>query len=217
MIWQVIGTIILLNAVAAVSPGPDMFLVLRTGAMSRRHGFAVVAGICTGLVGWLVLTATGMSALLKAYPSLLAGVQVLGGAFLLWMGYHMLRNGLELLRSSVDMGKLSMERQLGTLGHSYRLGLLTNLSNPKAVLFFASILAPFFATSTTWWMTSITVLLLWLSNVLLFALIVMVVSANAVRRRILRLTPWIDTVAGVLFIGVALLLEFEGIKSLLAG
>ena len=212
--WQVVGTILLLNAVAAVSPGPDMFLVLRTAAISRKHGFAVAIGICTGLIFWLLATATGMSALLKAYPSLLAFVQILGGGFLLWMGYHMLRNGLELLRSSVDMGKLSMERQVGTVAHSFRLGLLTNLSNPKAVLFFASILAPHFAQSTAWWMTFITVVLLWVTTLLIFFSIVTLVSAPPVRRRILRLTPWIDAVAGVLFIAVALLLEFQGIREL---
>ncbi|WP_327786234.1 LysE family translocator, partial [Corynebacterium belfantii] len=76
-------TLVGLNVVGMLTPGPDIFLVTRIATKSRPHAYAAVAGIATGLLVWVTLTVFGATAVLTAYPSVLRGIQLVGGAWLL--------------------------------------------------------------------------------------------------------------------------------------
>ena len=116
-------TLIVLNLAGAASPGPDVVLITRTATRSRRHAVAVTAGIQTGVVWWGILTVFGAAALLSAYPDVLGFVQVLGGAWLVYLGVGMLRNGV-VERKNPPRDLVEAEMRLGTLGHAIA-GLLT--------------------------------------------------------------------------------------------
>jgi len=86
------------------------------------------------LATWIVASVLGLSALMHAFPQILAVLQLVGGAYLAWMGYGAIRNA-----SNPDVPAASR------VVHPFRLGVATNLSNPKAVLFFGAIFAQFSA------------------------------------------------------------------------
>ena len=79
-----IGIVMLMNMLGVMTPGPDLFLVLRMASRSRKHAFAAIGGIVTALVFWSTLAVTGASALLNKKPWILDYLQIFGG---LWLGY----------------------------------------------------------------------------------------------------------------------------------
>ena len=67
-------TVIVANLLGALSPGPDIILILRTATRSRRHAVAAAFGIQVGVLMWVSLTVLGAAALLTAFPEILDAV-----------------------------------------------------------------------------------------------------------------------------------------------
>lgn len=152
-----------------VAPGPDVVQIIRVAPRSTRAGIMCALGICTGIVVWLTASLAGLSALIAARPSLLGLLQLVGGGFLLWMAYGSIRSGLAQRRSALNSARSTsqdsaenavesagsfdeehIEQAVSTgdveditAGRAYKLGMLTNLSNPKALVFFGAVFAQF--------------------------------------------------------------------------
>ncbi len=62
-----------------------------------------------------------------------------GGLYLCWMGYQMLRGALKKEQKSGDAPQV----ELAASGRSFMKGLLTNLANPKAIIYFGSVFSLF--------------------------------------------------------------------------
>lgn len=208
-------TLIGLNATGVVSPGPDIILITRTATRSRRHSVAVTLGIQVGVLFWCTITVLGAAALLNAFPEILGFVQLIGGAWLAYMGYGMLRSGLaERHHPPMDMAEA--EARLGTVGQAFRHGLTTNLSNPKIVLFLAALIAPLLPRSPSVGLAIFVILSLSLSSLILQLAIALLVSTHTVRRRLLRAGPYIDIFAGLFFLVAAVVLMVNGAIDLLS-
>ncbi|MBP5943839.1 MULTISPECIES: LysE family translocator [unclassified Pseudomonas] len=126
-------------AVVFLLPGPDMILLLQTGARQGR-GAALATAIGLGIARGchVALAALGLATLFKAAPWTFEVVRLAGAAYLLWIGIQCLRSTL--------VPNLNGEDVAQTQGHwreAVRRGLLTNLLNPKALLF-CSVLLPQF-------------------------------------------------------------------------
>ena len=212
-----LGVVFALNVAGALSPGPDVFLILRLAARNRAHAFAAVFGICTALILWATLSVSGASVVMNRYPWLLHYVQILGATWLLYMAYglfqsvraHYTRVGAGGHTADIDMG-----HELGTWWQSYRTGMVTNLSNPKAVLYFMAILAPLLPVGEPWWVGGVYVVATLLTAFLCHSLLAFFVSTTAVRRRLLSVTHLVDAVAGAVFATFACALLVEGIAGL---
>lgn len=209
-----IATIALLNLVGAASPGPDVILVTRQATRSHRHAIASVLGIILGVLFWSTLTVFGAAALLTAFPEVLEVVQVIGGAWLLYMGQSMVRGGWQdRFHQPVDLN--DAEARLGTLGQAFRMGLATNLANAKIVLFLAALIAPLLPPSPPLGAAVLAIFALALGPLVLFMAMSFFISTPAVRRRLLRIGWLIDLVAGLFFLVVGTVLIIRGITGLL--
>ncbi|GAA5146225.1 LysE family translocator [Pseudonocardia eucalypti] len=129
--------------VALVSPGPDFLAVLRVSvARSRRAGMLVAAGVVTGQACWALAALAGLTALVARYEQLYLVLRLAGAAFLIVYGLTTLRSAWR--RAPEQPGAGAEAPRSGW--RSWRLGLLTNLANPKALVFygalFASLLPP---------------------------------------------------------------------------
>lgn len=217
MTWAAFFSLIGFHFVGMASPGPDMFLVLRYATKSRKHALAAVAGVSTGAAMWIILTVFGLAAVLKATPSLMAGIQLLGGAYLVYMAISMLRGGLKTLlelRSGAEPTMVAAS-SLGTLKSAYRTGILTNLSNPKIVLFFAAVLSQFVPVDAPLWILLACALALVVTQVFFFSAMAFLISTEVVMRRMVLAGPWIDVVAGILFAVMGVIFINAGAVALL--
>jgi len=119
-----------------ITPGLDTALVLRTAATRGPRGAVLTSlGIAVGCFGWATLVAFGLGALLAASEIAYAILRWVGAAYLLYVGYKMLRYPRRTFVTDAP-GHES--------GHmAFTTGLLTNLLNPKVGVFYVSFLPQF--------------------------------------------------------------------------
>src|SRR5471032_3255885 len=118
-------------AVVYLLPGPDMILLLQTGArQGKGAALATAVGLGVARGCHVALAALGLAALFKAAPWTFDVVRLAGAAYLLWIGVQCLRTTMlpNLNGSDATLAKPRWRA-------SARRGLLTNLLNPKALLF----------------------------------------------------------------------------------
>ncbi|KAB0497871.1 LysE family translocator [Pseudomonas vancouverensis] len=126
-------------AVVYLLPGPDMILLLQTGARQGK-GAALATAVGLGIARGchVALAGLGLAALFKAAPWTFDVVRLAGAAYLLWIGIQCLRT--TILPNLNGTGAMGEQPRWSA---SIRRGLLTNLLNPKALLF-CSVLLPQF-------------------------------------------------------------------------
>lgn len=187
------------SLLVAVVPGVDMAVVTQQVLGSgRRAGLLAVAGIVTGSAIQATAATVGLSALLAASAPAFAALKVAGATYLIWLGILALWRA----RVSPDPQDTTPTARSGAR-RSFGAGLLTNLLNPKIVLFYVAFLPQFVdpgagAALRTAFLAAVflTVATLWL---LVFTVAVGrlrgLLSRPAVRQRVERLT-------GVVLIGL---------------
>jgi len=183
-------------AVGQFSPGPDMILITRTAlAHGRVAAMACVAGISTGLVGHATLAVTSVSVLMRTQPGVWRGIQVAGAVYLLWLAWHVWH----------DEGASQDETEVrGDLGRNYRRGLVTNLLNPKVVVFFASLVAGFTSGEAMgWWSVAMAAVIV-IEGLVLWGLWVLILQSRRVRDRYFAARRWINGCFALLLFLVAL-------------
>ncbi len=124
------------SVVISITPGPDLTYVFARGlAHGSRAGLVSVAGIVSGLVVHTLLVALGLAALVAESDTAFDIIRYAGAAYLLWMGYRLIRSRAGLAENGPpDTSRWST---------IYLQGLLTNLLNPKILLFFLAFLPQF--------------------------------------------------------------------------
>jgi threonine/homoserine/homoserine lactone efflux protein len=123
-----------------VIPGPDMALVARNVLRhGRSAGIATSVGICTGILGWAVAAAFGVSTLLASSAIAFTALKLAGAAYLIYLGIATLRDHNAVVVSGPnDRARLAWHR-------AWLQGLLSALLNPKLGVFFLTLLPQFIA------------------------------------------------------------------------
>ena len=118
-----------------ISPGPNMAFVLSHGiSHGSRGGIAAAVGITTADLIPTLLTATGFSAIIAAWPPSFDLLRYLGAMYLVWLAIKAIRSpGVAVISAP---GQTSMIR-------IFRMAMVNSLLNPKALLFFMVFLPQF--------------------------------------------------------------------------
>ncbi|WP_144148853.1 LysE family translocator [Paraburkholderia sp. BCC1884] len=131
-------------------PGPDMALILQTSiGRGMRTGFAAAGGLGVARATHVTLSACGVAALLRNAPWLYDVVRYGGAVYLAWVGIQIFRSPVFALPEAADKvtdnrpALNAADRESQPLRAAFVKGLLTNLLNPKALLF-CSVLLPQF-------------------------------------------------------------------------
>ncbi len=200
-------TLALVHLIALISPGPDFFFVSQIAiSRSRREAMMAMIGISLGIVLWAGIVLMGLHLMLKKVTWLHQAIIIGGGIYLCCMGLQLLFSpriqNMHLELETVPQIALRQAR------HSFLRGLVTNLSNPKSVIYFGSVFSLFISdnisTGTRWGL----LLMIVTETVAWFSLVAIIFSLPVMRRSYQRLSAWIDRMAGVLFIGFGLHIMF---------
>ena len=114
---------------ALVSPGPAFIAMLRASMNDGRlAGLRCGVGLATGGLIWSALAIGGLTTLFALVPWAYIAIKVMGAAYLLWLAVTLWRHA-----------DAPIERHTALRLTGFRLGLLTNLANPKAAIFIAAI------------------------------------------------------------------------------
>jgi threonine/homoserine/homoserine lactone efflux protein len=171
---------------AAITPGPDIFYVLRQGlCKGKASALWAVFGILVGNIIYLVLVGIGIGSFGKSlYFQIVVGV--LGGVYLLNIAKSIYLEKPKFQKSCDNLDRFKI----------FKEALLLNLSNPKAMIFFAVIVTPFMGKSTILSLSS-----LFAGISLAFIIAALLSSVININNRLLMA---INKIASILFVAFAI-------------
>ena len=128
---------VLASLALIATPGQDMiYVITRSLAQGRLAGFASALGVCTGILAHTAFAALGVGALLQASEALFLVLKLAGAGYLMFLGAR-------LLLASAGGGAIQATAERLPLRSLFWQGVLSNVSNPKIVLFFVAFLPQF--------------------------------------------------------------------------
>jgi homoserine/homoserine lactone efflux protein len=189
-----------MTLMVCLAPGPNVMLVI---GFALKQGYApalrAIIGISLINVFYLVLAALGLVALVVASAPLFALVRYCGAAYLIYLGYKLLRAAWA--PQSADAAKVSLQ------SNPLWQGVITHLSNPKGVLYWAALLPQFLDPlhSPTLQITALGTFAVCVDVAVMIGYAVLFSSASRLLRSS-RYFRWIEILAGVFFIASGVLL-----------
>ncbi|GAB3437162.1 LysE family translocator [Flindersiella endophytica] len=209
-------------AIAHAIPGPDFALILRHASRGGRYGRSAAFGVLCGLCVHVTAAALGLSALLARSATVFTVVKLIGAAFLVYLGVHALlasRKPRDTKASAETAPEPAIEAEpntnaepnaptpptpTGSRRKAFVQGFVGNVLNPKAALFFLSLLPQFIDGSmpvapqvlVLGVITVLSALVWWMLFVALVDRIRGLLARGVVRRTL-------DRITGLVFIGLA--------------
>jgi len=178
---------------ALILPGPDFVGVVRSSVTrGTRAGLLTTLGVTIGLGMYATLSLLGLSAVLVKYQWLTWAVRVLGGAYLVYLGIKLLRSKPAKIGDAAAQGPLR--------GNALLFGFLVTLTNPKAIVLFASVFATAVTASTPYWLMALMIGLVMASSLIWYSIVSLFMSSAPVMRRFEHARHWIERIAGVSFV-----------------
>jgi threonine/homoserine/homoserine lactone efflux protein len=176
-----------LHLIAAASPGPAVLMTARTG---MTEGFLtavwVAVGVALGAVVWAIAALFGLAILFTVAPALLWGYKIVGGLFLCWIAWQMWSHAREPLEMAAEGATPRSKRS------AFRLGLVTNLANPKPAVFFGAVFVGTVPPGTTLPWIAALLLVVFLNEVVCNVAVARAFSFAAPRRAYARMKTTID-------------------------
>lgn len=188
-VLSIAGALIL----GAMSPGPSFLMVARTAVSSSRiDGLAAALGMGVGGVLFAGVALLGLHVVLSATPWLYLCLRILGGTYLIFLGYLIWRGARRplLFTEAVIGGGRS------TFLGSFCLGLLTQVSNPKTAVVYASIFVSLLPREIPLPIMLILPPLVFAIEAGWYALVALALSTSSPRAAYSRSKAWIDRATG---------------------
>lgn len=132
-------------------------------------------------------------------------ITVGGGLYLCWMGWQLLKSA-RAKKLAGDTDEVESTADLSARGRTFMRGFLTNLSNPKAVIYFGSVFSLFVGDNVSGGERGGLFIMIVAETFVWFSVVAMVFALPTMRRGYQRLAKWIDGVAGVVFAGFGIAL-----------
>ncbi|TCH62077.1 LysE family transporter [Acinetobacter sp. ANC 4862] len=207
-------TICALHFVAQLSPGPDVLLIAKSSAStSRANTLKIIFGISVGIVVWVVLTLLGFTVLIEQFPWIQQVLMLIGGLFLARMGWAMLNGGLKNLKQETNLDDGQQPTVPDSKNH-FLLGLFTNLSNPKTLIYFSSVFSLALSSSASTHLKTQLAVIIPLQTFLVFALFMLIMSMPKIKAAYQHSGSYIDIISGGLFLIFAIWLGVDALAML---
>ncbi|WP_301098978.1 LysE family transporter [Otariodibacter sp.] len=199
-------TIFFVQLAGLISPGPDFLYVTRKAmGDSRKNAILASLGITLGIAFWSLLVIFGLAIINNIIPNFQYILMLFGGAYLAYCGLKMVQvtKNTQLSNKKTEEKKSIWKEILG--------GLLINLSNPKIIIFFSSVLAGYVSNLSNIQDILLVLFILTGSGFAYFSLVSLLFSHNKIQLFYIKYSHYLDNMAGVIFIIFGVSLIYEGI------
>ena len=141
---ETLYAILIIYLVVIVTPGPNFMVVMQSSvAFGWRSGVVTAIGVSVGSSILAAMAITGVISILLSYYAISLGVRLLGISCLLYFSYRLFIQGrCAFFVSGHDLSAVHVSL--------FFRGLLTNLSNPKAWIFFVTVFSSILNSSATY-------------------------------------------------------------------
>jgi threonine/homoserine/homoserine lactone efflux protein len=192
-------------AIGAVSPGPSFVMVAQTAlSTTPRNGLVAALGIACGGLVFATVATTGLGAALVYAGPLFLVLKVAGGIYLMYLGVRLWRASHEE-PTTADMQGIATRRTFTT-------ALLTQLSNPKAIVVYGSVFATALPLHPARWLLIALPLAVTAVEAGWYLIVATVMSRPAPRRAYLRSARAIDRLAGSAMGGLGAYFAIDGVR-----
>lgn len=189
-------TVFALGLVAVVSPGPDFALTLRNSLVySRQTGIYTAMGVTVGHIVHATYCSIGIGAIIARSIVLFNLLKWLGAAYLIYIGFK----SLKAKKQSREVANLQITRKIDRWV-AFRMGLLGDVLNPKATLFFLALFTQIIhpatpiATQVVYGLTIVSIALIW------YNLVAITISHQTIRNTLQAVLHWIERLTGAILI-----------------
>jgi threonine/homoserine/homoserine lactone efflux protein len=194
-------------AIGAASPGPSFVMVMRTAlARSRSDGVAAAFGMGIGGVIFCTLALLGMRAVFAEAPWLYLGFKAAGGAYLLYLAFRMWMGAKQPFVAEASAASRPQ------IMKSFLLGLATQLSNPKTLVFYGSVFALLPAHLPAWSYLVLPPVIMGIETGW-YLIVALVFSLGRPRAAYLRWKTWVDRFASGVMATLGLKLIFSSARA----
>ncbi|SBS39212.1 Threonine efflux protein [Marinomonas spartinae] len=194
-----------------ITPGPDWLIISQNTFKNKRSGIISALGVQSGLFFHMILSVVGAYAVLLASEQTLIIIQLLGSLYIIWLGYSSIADTLKK-HKAIETEDIN-ESYSKSRHSAYLSGFIANVLNPKAAIFFFSILPQFVDKNSN---IAHQILILgiidiiigffwWLIFVSLINKINIIINDRKIQTKIELFTGSILTILGVLFLIKALI------------
>lgn len=212
---ELLTTLAIIHSLALMSPGPDFALTVKIATQQTRPvALATSLGISFGILILTSLSLTGVSLVIHSSLVLFTLVQLIGAAYLGWIGTHALKAAFSSLSAHKKAKKDTVLSQVISPFQGFRQGLLTNLLNPKALIFFITIFSTLITPTVSLSTQLASVILLFGLSLVWFSLLSLFLSKAHIQTKLQRMTPLINLLTGIIFTAITLGIIFEVLGAL---
>lgn len=188
-----------------MSPGPDFTIVTKNSLVySRKSGVLSALGIGLGILVHITYSVIGVAVILSKNPSLLAVIQYVGAAYLLYLGYLSLTDTFHASKKS----SIRVSHDIPPF-EAVKNGFITNITNPNATLFFLSIYTTLISKQTPLFMRTLYGLEMSVATFAWFCTVALIFSHPIIKTRISGVQFYIEKIMGVALIFLALKIIFH--------
>ena len=187
---------------ALMIPGPDFLAVSHASvARSRRDAVFVGLGVASAMAVWVTTALVGLTVLLVRFQPVFEAVRLAGAAYLAWLAFQLLRSATRRVAHGDGAGAGTVRPRAGFA--AFRAGLLCNMGNPKAAVFFSSVLAALLPAHVDWGHRVVVGVLVPAIGAGWYAVVACLFSANRIASAYARLRRVVDAVTGTVFAALA--------------
>ncbi|MGR3291243.1 MAG: LysE family translocator [Paracoccaceae bacterium] len=206
-----LGAVAMTMLLATMSPGPNMIAVISSTVSSGRNaGLMTGLGIVTGALCWSVAALAGLAGLFEYFPNVAIALRMIGAMYLIWLGIRSLKSMRQGAALSISRGERTSKFT------AFRVGYVICMTNPKALLFFGSVLTALVPAGAQLWWNVAAVLVIISIGSMMHTLTAILFSRPAVLARYLQSRRAISGVFGILFIGFGGKIALDTFKQLRA-
>lgn len=171
-----LATIGLIHWLAVMSPGPSFLITARTAvAHSPANGIKVALGLGIGSTVWAAAALLGLNLLFQQFHWLFVATKVAGALYLIWIAFQIFRHAANPVKMNEPMNDNATDNPL-------LRGFLTQLANPKVVVFFGSIFVAMLPRDVPGWMVAALIAIVTLNEIVWYSLVSVFFGSPPVRR-----------------------------------
>lgn len=200
---HVLITLAFVHFVALLSPGPDFALVVQNASRyGRERGIYIALGLSLGILTHSLLSITGISLLVNQHHNWFTVIELLGGSYLLYLGSMVIKEGL----SRSNPADVAQHRVLSLKSHRQALskGYLTNMLNPKALVYFVSLVSTLIPAYFPLAAKAQAIVILWGLSFGWFAALAWLLSSKRIHLKLQKAGRYVDLFCGAIFILIGL-------------
>ncbi|NAZ71158.1 LysE family translocator [Vibrio toranzoniae] len=214
----ILVTLASIHFIALMSPGPDLALVVQNATRhGRQTGLYIALGLSCGILLHSLFSLTGISYLVHQQPTLFSLIQLAGGSYLLYLGFGALRSTWNIVQQSDDQVVETKTKDLviANKREAFSKGFATNILNPKALVFFISLMSSLVPADMSQSGKGIALVILFGLSLFWFSLLAWMLSTKVLQKKLSEATVYIDGLCGVVFSIIGLSILWQSLSGLI--